>query len=436
MSIACRIACRFPRPVRLDAERSEPSRRTARGILALFLFLLHSHFAGAVDVALTGVDLHTLGRVVFGELMAGSYELPDELADEKTVSVFWQGAAARDPVKMYRGLLEQRGYTVVESLGLYRVVRLMDSVVVYKAENRPLPEILNALSGYPGVRVRMSGGAPGAETDKGGDLIKPGALRDLDSVVVAGRQERVNAWLDAARKIDRMPDAVQVKAAVFEVSLSDGETNALELAGRLLDAGGHRGSFGADVSKGAFSLGIGGLSLTVTSLARDARFKLLSEPYLSVTSGESARLAVGTKLPILTETTTSDAGRQTQSVRYVDAGVVLEVVPVKRGDSWELTISQELSSVQAVGSGVAGNPIFSTRGVKTKLRAALGEVKVLAGLDSIEQNGARSGVPFFRMFGRVEESRTRSQILLLVELSEGVDAEEQRRKFVAQLSPK
>ena len=177
----------------------------------------------------------------------------------------------------------------------------------------------------------------------------------------------------------------------------------------------------ADTAKGAIGIGFGGLSLTVAALQRDSRFKLLSQPHVSVVSGDSARLAVGTKLPILSETTTTDGGRQTQSVRYVDAGVVLEVTPIKRGDVWDINVQQEVSSVQSLDAGVVSNPTFNSRTVKTRLRGSVGDVLVLAGLDSDEAGRSRSEVPFMRWFGSRSTTNQRSQVLLLLQLDAPLD---------------
>lgn len=384
--------------------------------LAVLLVLTMPNLSGATEVYMTGIDLHTLGRLVFGELKKSSYEIPDELAQAKTVSVRWLEVDKHDPVKRYRQLVEQVGYTVEFADGIYRVVPRVAKSEVYTSKNRTLTDIVDMLAGFPGVSVASSSkSVPGAKSEKTGDLVKASSDRSLESVVISGFPDRLRAWKDAAKALDVVPESVQVRAAVFEVSLSKSEGSAVSLAGSLLPSVSKEASIGAQTSQGAFSLGVGGLTLTVSSLLSDQRFRLLSQPYLSVLSGRTARLAVGQKLPILSETSVSDSGRETQSVKYVDAGVVFDVTPTKWGDLWEVVIAQELSSVQSA-SGVAGNPIFSNRSVSSRLRAKQGEVIVLAGLDSVERSADRGKVGFFDLFGSSSTSQSRTQILLLIEL--------------------
>ncbi|MFT3847856.1 MAG: hypothetical protein QM739_04020 [Propionivibrio sp.] len=405
---------------------SEPwsASRLVFALLIVFALFCASP-AVADDVYMTGIDLHSLGRLVFGEIKRASYEIPDELADLRRVSVKWLDVANTDVVTLYRRLLEKQGYTVEFRQGLYEVVTHTPKSQIYTAKNRKLTDILDMMAGFPGVSVRSAAsGLPGSAVEKTGDLIKAGEDRALESVVLSGYPDALAAWTVEAEKLDVSPESVQVRAAVFEVTLSDSDSSSIGLAGQLLRTNTDL-SFGAQTSAGTFTFGIGGLSLTIKSLLADQRFKLISQPHLSVVSGQAARLAVGQKLPILTEKTTTDGGRESQSVKYVDAGVVLDVKPTKRGDQWELDIGQELSSVQTA-SGVAGNPIFSNRTVKSRLLTRLGEVNVLAGLDTAEQSKSTERNLFIDLFRGQEKSGARSQILLLIELQEPESGEEQK----------
>ena len=373
--------------------------------------------AVASDVWMTGIDLHSLGRLVFGELVRSSYEIPDEVGDLKRVSVRWQAVEDMDVVGRYRQLLHSQGYTVEKRQGIYSIVKRQTVSEVFTVHNRSLTDVLDMMSGYPEVSVRSSS-LPGATAEKSGDLIKAGDSRSLESVVLTGYADKVAAWKKAASALDVIPESVEVRAAVFEVSLSRGDASAVDLAGSLVK-GVHDWSIGGDTSKGAFTLGIGGLTLTVSKLLTDQRFKLLSQPRVSVVSGNAARLTVGQKLPILSETTTTDGGRQTQSVKYVDGGVVLSVTPKKLGRLWEVDVSQELSSVTA--SGVAGNPVFNNRAVSSKLRTMTGAVNVLAGLDTAQTIDDRSRSGFLGLFGSRDDSAARTQILILLELAEPLE---------------
>ena len=62
---------------------------------------------------------------------------------------------------------------------------------------------------------------------------------------------------------------------------------------------------------------------------------MLSNPRVVSKSGSRARIQVGTQVPVLRQQSTNVAGGQsgvTNSVDYIDTGVVLSVRPVIRAD--------------------------------------------------------------------------------------------------------
>lgn len=392
--------------------------------LLLIAFIVLPTVVNSADVSLTGVDLHSLGRVVLGEVAQTSYELPDELAAEKTVSVYWKDLNEKDALRRYAALLVDRGYNLSKRGDVWRVVKAQNEYRVFTVHQVKMQYVLDSLSGFPGVSVSAQRGMPGMEpasgaqqsTATGSGVVPTGEGRITDTVVINGPPAQLDAWLKHATALDQAPHSLQVKAAVFEVVLTDSDASAVDLAGALLFDGSARLSLGSDSKKGAVSVGFGTLALTVAKLRQDSRFKLLSEPYVAVQSGDSARLAVGTKLPVQSQISTSDSGRQTQSVQYVDSGVVLQVQPIKRGPDWEVSVTQELSSVQDA-QGVAGNPIFNNRSISTKLRAQEGETKLLAGLDST-QNTVSKATGLFNWLNTTGTAKTRSQILILMQLGE------------------
>ena len=124
---------------------------------------------------------------------------------------------------------------------------------------------------------------------------------------------------------------------------------------------------------------------------------MLASPRIRARNKEKAKIHIGDRLPVFTNSVTplaTGASVTTGSVQYLDVGLKLEVEPDIHPDAEVgIKISLEVSSAgAAVTNLVSGTSAFpiSTRTAATVLRLKDGETQVLAGL--IRDNETRSRI--------------------------------------------
>ena len=159
-------------------------------------------------------------------------------------------------------------------------------------------------------------------------------------------------------------------------------------------------------------LGYGGLVLSASSesvsvlvRALEERNKLtvLNRPMLNVLHNQTASIMVGETVPMIAGTTVTDTGGQSNSVDYQDVGIRLEVTPrISLDDTVAMQITATKSSMGAESEGI---PIFVQGGqtirspkiknmtIGTTILAKSGQVALLGGLISTEDQSLRRGVP-------------------------------------------
>ena len=103
-------------------------------------------------------------------------------------------------------------------------------------------------------------------------------------------------------------------------------------------------------------------------LGQDTNVNVLSTPHVMASDGKLARIEVGDEVAVVTQTSSTPnalgGASISNSVTYRPTGIILEVTPViSASGKVALTVSQEVSNVQAIGSTVGGvtYPNFSKR---------------------------------------------------------------------------
>ena len=173
-------------------------------------------------------------------------------------------------------------------------------------------------------------------------------------------------------------------------------------------------------------------------LQTDGSSRLLANPQLRVTEGQTATARFGDQVPVPVTTfaaiaTGGVAQQPITSFEYKSIGVNIDITPrVHHDGDITLLLKLEISSVGA--PGYAGLPTFSTRTVTSTLRLRDGETSILAGLITDREGTSLSGIPGLsnipllgRIFGRSQKETTETDIIMTLspriifkpELSEG-----------------
>ncbi len=145
---------------------------------------------------------------------------------------------------------------------------------------------------------------------------------------------------------------------------------------------------------------------------------ILSTPNLLTLDNEEAKIVIGQNVPFVTGTfTNAGANPNTvnpfQTIERKDVGLTLKVKPqISENGTVRLTISQEVSTVQASTANAANGPTTNKRSIDTNVLVQDGSIVVLGGLLSDEFSGNQEKVPGLGdipIFGNLFKSETRSR---------------------------
>jgi general secretion pathway protein D len=159
-----------------------------------------------------------------------------------------------------------------------------------------------------------------------------------------------------------------------------------------------------------------GLGVVLNLKKTDGEVNTLANPRIRVRQREKAKILIGSRYPIITNTVTPSTGTPvvTGSIQYIDIGLKLEVEPEIHMDG-EVGIKTALE-VSSLGANVTSDtqtaPIINTRTVNTVLRLKDGETQVLAGLinnQDIESNRKVPGIGDIPLFGRLFTDKTHNK---------------------------
>lgn len=260
-----------------------------------------------------------------------------------------------------------------------------------------------------------------------------------NALIYQGDPAQWERMLTLIKQMDRAPRQVMIEVTIAEVTLNDDSEFGLSWFAKA-GFGRFDGSIYKGTGSGGEPPGAGGNGMTylldvagqnrlaLTAFANDNRVSILSTPRLLVKSGSEANIDVGTEVPTVTMTTTSN--QQTngdtnllQSIQYRKTGVILKIKPtVYSDDRIDLDISQEVSEAQTLEGGeTANSPSIFNRSLNTSLTLRDGGSVVMAGLISDSRTNTDSGIPGLKdipILGNLFKSKTvkkgRTELVLLI----------------------
>jgi general secretion pathway protein D len=150
------------------------------------------------------------------------------------------------------------------------------------------------------------------------------------------------------------------------------------------------------ISSGDFTLSIP--SVVAAALMSDSSTRIIQNPEVRVSDGESARLRVGDRIPVATGSfsVASGAGPVVNTqFQYIDVGVNIDLLPHVHPDhSVSMKLGVEVSSLNGqVNIGGVLQPIISQRRIDHEIRLQEGEVSILGGLAERSQSKSVTGWP-------------------------------------------
>ena len=158
------------------------------------------------------------------------------------------------------------------------------------------------------------------------------------------------------------------------------------------------------------------------AVAGDGNTRILSEPHVQVLSGATAKINVGKKVAIPTESTTYTSNDNMRSnYEYVETGVIMEVTPyITAGNDVRLQISQEVSSAEEV-TNINIPPTIVEKSMSTELVVPDNSTLLMGGMIQTDNGDSNAGIPLLKdipyigkIFRYNKRSTSRSELLVLL----------------------
>jgi general secretion pathway protein D len=169
------------------------------------------------------------------------------------------------------------------------------------------------------------------------------------------------------------------------------------------------------------------LSVTLNAMKQAGLTNTLASPRIRARNKEKAKVLIGSRLPVITNSVTPTAAGTpvvTGSVQYLDVGLTLEVQPTVHLDSdvaikINLEVSSLLKQIQTASGTIAYE--IGTRNANTVLRLKDGETQILAGLIQDTDTRTANKIPGLgdipvlgHLFGTHHTDREKDEIVLSI----------------------
>ena len=168
-------------------------------------------------------------------------------------------------------------------------------------------------------------------------------------------------------------------------------------------------------------------ALTLNAMLQDSDTNILSSPRLRVKNRDKAKIMIGDRVPIITNSltpTNTGTGVVTGTVSYQDVGLKLDVEPdIHLDNEVTIKIGLEVSSLGVAVTNTAGSTVYQigTRNTSTSLRLRDGETQILAGLISDSDRSTVDKVPLLgqipilgHLFSNDNGSKAKNEIILSI----------------------
>lgn len=242
---------------------------------------------------------------------------------------------------------------------------------------------------------------------------------ELNAVVVRARAQVQDDMARLVAELDQRRPQVLIEAAIAEISGDIAEQLGVQLgfgnaatnqtfAATSFPEGGLAMKniltlLGVPIAPAVASTGLSvGLStadkygVLIQALSKSSKANLLSTPSITTIDNQEARILVGQNVPFRTGSFAIDGNAQNpfDTIERQDIGVILKVMPqVSQGDTVQLKVSQEVSSISNQTVADAADIITNRRLIQTTVVADNAGTIVLGGLITDDRTTAKSGIP-------------------------------------------
>ncbi|MEW6221373.1 MAG: type II secretion system secretin GspD [Thermodesulfobacteriota bacterium] len=251
---------------------------------------------------------------------------------------------------------------------------------------------------------------------------------DRNIIIIRSQPSDYPRLLKLIQRLDNLPSQVLVEVLVAEVKLGDEWQLGLEWF--LKEHADGKGNWlqldHADLASPGADSGQAGLMYRFLSdndkvmgllrlIAGQTDVDILSSPQVLVLNNETARVNVGSEVPVVTgeivDSTTGEVPNSlNRSIQYRDTGVILEVTPkINANGIIILEVSQQVSSLSKTTISGITSPVIDKRELETQLAMRDGQSILIGGLIGRDKNVTETGIPILKdapLFGWLFKYRT------------------------------
>ena len=288
-----------------------------------------------------------------------------------------------------------------------------------------LGPIINSILGIS----RENGSSGSAKKDKNSDL-STGSMMSVDEVqnalIFYTTSEKYRKILMLLEKLDQLPGQVILDIVIAEVTLSDNVASGIDW---FYNSEGHTGGdslLNAEFKSAAGSFDLSAISgdwrVAMSFLEKKTKVRVLAKPFLIVKDGESANINAGDQVPTITQTSTSDTDKVTNSVQYVTTGIQVSVTPTINADNLiNLKVTMSSSAAKGTEGFEVSTPTITNRTITTDIFSGDGHTVALGGLIREDLDGIGNQVPVLgsiplvgKLFSSESDKYTRSELIMLI----------------------
>jgi general secretion pathway protein D len=303
-------------------------------------------------------------------------------------------------------------------------------------------EVVDVLTGVS-KGLDEAGGKAANATASNQSSLSIQAHEGTNAIVISAQPALMASLSSIIRQLDIRRAQVLVEAIVVEVSEGSGVNLSVQWAsGGGITSFNDNGLSTTEIASAAYQIdndeddlsdvidslssisgGIAGYvgsdwAVILQALSTSTGSNILATPSLTTLDNQEASFIVGDEVPVLTGSTSSSNNENPfQTIERKEVGIKLKVTPqINEGDSVQMTIEQEVSSIQGQTSV---DVVFATRSVKTTVLAKSGETIVIGGLideavnETIDKVPLLGDIPYLGWLFRSTQSSTEKRNLMI-----------------------
>jgi type II secretory pathway component GspD/PulD (secretin) len=239
----------------------------------------------------------------------------------------------------------------------------------------------------------------------------------VDFFGVLASPSDMSAIRSAVKELDTPTPQVVIEAMLIEVSTDARSGSGFQLITSLLSSKLNLSLTGGLAGNTA-TITLPDFKLVASALDGNADFKTIATASIVSQHSQPSKIQRGASVPVLAEAQTSGTGSNAQtsnSVKYIDTGIIIDTLTQITGDTATVSVSVEISDAAQTATGVSGSPTILKSNIATQATVKLGDTLIFGGLKREASQRSKNGL--FGLSLSRSASKTNSEVVLLLRLA-------------------